>query len=365
MSNKIKKHEKEGKRESSIELLRIIMVTGVILLHYNTMGGGYDAVRKGSINQYYLFGVESFFVCAVDVFIMISGYFLCTNKKRNFIKVVELLLQVIVINFMSYAIRCFTGELSLSFRGIIGCFIPVNYYVILYSTLYLLSPYINLLMENLNKNNKQKFLITIFLFFSVYTSLVAYVEKIIGLQLNGLSTVGLYGSSRGYTIVNFVLIYIIGAYARSNIKKVRISKILVILCSLIVGLYIFTIIEYKTASTYGTVWNYDNPMVIMISLCALLFFTQIKMNCKIINELSRAVFTCFLFHGVLLKYFRIEDIVNMKLSYLILHQIAIVIIIYIISYLIYKIYHWISKPVIEKLRPLCSIIDELLLINLD
>ena len=68
----------------------------------------------------------------------------------------------------------------------------------------------NLLIKKVDKSTFYKLVMTRFLLFSVYTILVDYAEKISGLELNGLSTVGLYGSSRGYTIVNFILLYIIG-----------------------------------------------------------------------------------------------------------------------------------------------------------
>ena len=49
--------KEKTKRNSSIELLRIISMIGVVILHYNnaSMGGALGMVLDGSSNQYYLY----------------------------------------------------------------------------------------------------------------------------------------------------------------------------------------------------------------------------------------------------------------------------------------------------------------------
>ena len=51
-----------------------------------------------------------------------------------------------------------------------------------------------------------------FLVFSVYPIIVEVFEEAIGETLNGMSSIGLSGSDAGYMIVNFILMYIIGAF---------------------------------------------------------------------------------------------------------------------------------------------------------
>lgn len=72
-------------RNSSIELLRIIAIMGVVGLHYNnaTIGGGFRYVREYSVNQLYLYFTDNIFVSAVNVFIIISSFFYAVHKKDS------------------------------------------------------------------------------------------------------------------------------------------------------------------------------------------------------------------------------------------------------------------------------------------
>ena len=72
-------------RESNIELLRVLAMLGVILHHYNnpSIGGGLSFVKNGSLNYWILNIVESIFICAVNLFMVISAYFMASSNKRD------------------------------------------------------------------------------------------------------------------------------------------------------------------------------------------------------------------------------------------------------------------------------------------
>ena len=130
-------------RNTSIELLRIISSIGVIILHYNNkdIGGGFKYVVEGSINQYFLYLTQTLFIVSVDLFVMISAYFLSQTQKRKFVKVVELLLQVILFRLCFYLTDVVLGKVTFSVINLIGCFAPSNYFAILYCSLYIISSY--------------------------------------------------------------------------------------------------------------------------------------------------------------------------------------------------------------------------------
>ena len=148
-----------GDRNSSIELLRIIIMHGVIILHYNNgeIGGALLHANPGSINWFYLFFSENLFICAVDLFIMISAYYLTDSQNRKTIKVVELIIQVIVFREAFYVMSTLLNKEPLSLKEFLINLLPVNYFVILYGVLYIISPYINILLDHLSRDALKKF----------------------------------------------------------------------------------------------------------------------------------------------------------------------------------------------------------------
>ena len=131
-------------RSSNIELLRILSIIGVIILHYNnrTIGGGFE--YSEGINHVILSVLESVFISAVNIFVLISGYFMSKSQKRNIIKPLQLIVQVIIFSEAAYLIKCAAGSAVLSLKSLFSHLIPCNYFVILYVALYFISPFLNI-----------------------------------------------------------------------------------------------------------------------------------------------------------------------------------------------------------------------------
>lgn len=203
-------------RQSNIELLRILAMLGVIILHYNNVdaGGGFKYVAEGSLNYYILYTLGSATICAVDLFMLISGYFLSTSKRRVLWKPIELLSQVMLFNLVIYLVRSIIAGYKLSAKAVMSSMIPANYFVVLYAVVYIISPYINLLLETLTRKQLDVFVGILMILFAVCPTFVDVLSVITDREWQGLSTIGMYGRQRGYTIVNFALMYIIGAYLR-------------------------------------------------------------------------------------------------------------------------------------------------------
>ncbi len=95
----------QSKRQSNMELLRMLSILGVLFLHYNNnpaYGSTFDYLSNGSINLIILDLFESFSICAVNVFILISVFFLVKNNSRSLFKPVKLLFEVFFISVVNY-----------------------------------------------------------------------------------------------------------------------------------------------------------------------------------------------------------------------------------------------------------------------
>ena len=342
-------------RESNVELLRIIAIIGVIILHYNnpTIGGGLKYVENGTINFYILNIFETVFATGVNLFILISGYFLCISNKRILWKPVELIVQVILFSLGRYLVVSVLINKNFSVKSLFGSLVPDNYFVILYCVLFCISPYLNILFEKLSFDNIRKFMILIFLLFSVYPTLVDLFSEITGRQWNGLSSIGMYGSQYGYSIVNFILMYLIGAYLRKHDKFDKISnkKLLICFLAVVVVLTFWALLnDFTGYYNERSAWEYCNPLLIIETVIIFLLFRRIKIgSISFINNMSRGAFSVFLIHDLFIRHIGIEKFVQVNSILMIFHILCSAIILYVIGWLIYLIYDFVMKPFYKKL----------------
>ncbi len=332
-------------RNSNIELLRIISMLGVIVLHYNNEYGGMalNTVNKGSFNFYFLMFIESLFVCAVNVFVMISGYFLSTNNDRRVGKALDLLMQVSVYSILFYLVRVIGKKVVFTWVGFFIAALPVNWFVIIYVALYLISPLINYSITMLLK--KMNILLPIFLLvFSFYPTAIDVLSRVLDNPLLGLSTISINGSERGYSIVNFVVCYVIGAVIREKRIEKKYSPIILVTL-LIVSVIITT--GWALNDDY-TAWEYCNPFVLLNAALLLLIFLKFTVkNNKIINKLASSSFTIYIIHAYLISRFHAEKYVNTP--YLFIHLIAVVSIIVIVGFFVNLLYSLCFKPLRKRL----------------
>lgn len=87
----------------------------------------------------------------------------------------------------------------------------------------------------------------------------------------------------------------------------------------------------------------DNDEYILVSAMILLLFLQIDFKNKIINELAKGCFTCFLFHTPFVYHLNTEKAATSTIFYLIVHQFSVAIVLFMVSYIIYKIYAFCTK----------------------
>ncbi len=347
-------------RSSNIELLRILSIIGVIVLHYNnrSIGGGLD--YSDGINNVILSVLESAFISAVNIFVLISGYFMSKSQKRNIIKPFQLIIQVIIFSETIYLIKCVTGSMPFSIKSLFSHLIPCNYFVILYVALYFISPFLNIIMDKLNKKQSGVFILMLTLVFSLWNTCVDFLQLITDREWQGLSTIGMKGSQSGYTIVNFVLMYLIGSYIRkcyTEKNSIGTVKLTVTLAGIIA---VLTVWQYLDS---GSALAYFNPLVILEAVIMFLLFLKIRLQSRIVNTLSKATFSVFLLHTYMLPYIKIEHFVKGNPFLMIVHIVLSCILIYIVCWGVFMIYDkvmgWIYNFITDKIPVLKKDLFEL------
>ena len=88
----------EKSRNSNIELLRLLLMAFVVLLHFNNgeMGGAFSLVQGNTIDSYMLHFFEALCACAVNCFMIVSGYFLLGNTNIKMSKVLFTSLSAVI-----------------------------------------------------------------------------------------------------------------------------------------------------------------------------------------------------------------------------------------------------------------------------
>lgn len=289
---------------------------------------------------------------------IISGYFSCRSTRTTLQKPVKLLVQVmsfsLVWNLLANGIK---GTWTI--KGVIGSLIPANYFVILYIATYLLSPYLNLLYERMNKN----FLILLLLLFSFWPTLVEVFAQLTGREWNGLSTIGMYGSQWGYQIVNFIMMYFIGMFIRKYSEKLRGVKtyylVLLFVC-VTAAITIWASISEYCGYSRNMAWIYCNSLVIVEAVLVFLLFSRLSIgSIKQINKLASACFTVFLAHGYFITHIKIEWAVRQNSLIMLGHIVACIILIYLICFIVDVAYRFIYKAFFKRLEQKEIVITQL------
>ena len=337
-------------RNSAIEILRILSILGVVILHYNNInfGQGFTYVNVNSVNSIVMHFLECISIISVNIFILISGYFLINSGKRSFVKPIRLIVQSLLFVTAFYVITIIEDKSVFSFSSLIR-FIPSTlWYLSVYIALYLISPFVNKMINSITQDNRRFLLLLLTFLFSVESTFVDLLTSASGKSYDYLSFISSSGSNGGYSIVNFILLYIIGALIRMNEESLsKISIIRLLLYYLITLLTNFTL--YLLISDCAL--NYSNTLVIAQSVLIFMITLRIRMkDNRIVNQLSKATFTAYIIHIYLLKYFDIPAYVNRHLFIYLSHSFVTALIIYAVSWILYMIYSCIEAPVLKLLN---------------
>lgn len=343
-------------RQSGIELLRIIAAMGVIVLHYNYngYGGALEYAGLSSNNTVLIYTLETIFVSSVNVFVLINGYFDVKSNKRDLLKPLKLIIEVIIFNVLYYlASVVLGGDSQLTLSHLVRALLPTNWFVIIYCGLYLVSPFINVVLSNLTQKEHRILICIIFALFSVYPMTIDILEGILGQKIYGLYTISLDGSSSGYSIVNFILLYIIGAYLRiycnsqrenqeSGLRKIIIWAILVLINT--VWGFAFAKLGYSN----GNSWEYCNPLLILQAVLVFEIFRNIKMKSIVINNIAKASFCVYIIHGYFIGRVGIEKVISFNNPLLtICHIFVVALLIYLAGIVINFIYNFVMNPLFQ------------------
>lgn len=248
-------------REISIELLRILAMLMVLGLHANfiALGGptaGDILTRDGICRTFFTF----FCLEAVNVFVMISGWFGINASIRGFCNFLWRVIYIVGLLWI-VGVLFFNEPITIrSILSIVGLYSGGGWFVASYIGLYILSPVLNAYIEKSSPRNIALMLAAFFTF-----------EILWGDTLSVMFIAG------GYSTFSFIGIYILAGLLRKVKLKInrRSFYLFLYLVCVIINTLLYIISVHKGASSITrVVYNYINPLVIAASASLLLLFSN-------------------------------------------------------------------------------------------
>lgn len=281
----------KAERNSNIELLRIVLMIMVVTLHFNNekMGGAFNFAQDNTANTFILYFLESLSICAVNCFMIISGYFLAFNKEVRLGKIVDILLIVIFYRVADYALCIMLGMKAFSVKHFFASLLPINYFAIYYIVTYIFSPFLAKLFDSLSETAQKSFVGVSALIFVLLPTVLDLVMDLFDLQLEGLSTVSIKGNLAGYSVVQFLFDVIVGMYLRRAKVNPKSWKLLLGYCG-------SAVIMMAGVSRFPSLYNYCSVFTVVSAVCLFLLFNKLEFQNKAVNFVSKSVFAIFCMH---------------------------------------------------------------------
>lgn len=269
-------------RCSNIELLRIISMMLIVATHlcnhYMDMDGSLWPFPPGFI---FLQSVKSVTYIAVNMYVLISAYFLCISRFKSK-RIIMIWLEVLFYSLLIGIPHIVNG--GVGFTKIVTVFFPVlmseYWFATVFIGLLVLSPFINITIRSMSQK-------ALLLNCCVLLFLTSVVPTVIG----PFSSWVAYGGSCG--LLWFITLYYCGSYIRLFVSKELIilykSKILVYgLVFMMFAAIARFVIAFTTAHLLGHAvgagFFYGNNVIFNVvgTLLIFMYFTIIKIENNIL-----------------------------------------------------------------------------------
>lgn len=192
------------KRNPNLDLLRIVSMLLIIWLHSIDHSGVLETADAtgGMIGVYVRFTYMLVQVC-VNCYVLISGYFL-VNSTFRLQKLVTLWMEVVFYSVVIKLVFMLTGYTPFSILSLVSCLIPVftgrYWFITIYFGLYMVSPFLNIAIHAMNREQHLKLNVLLFVLFS---GMVSIYPSFAGMN-----------SGAGWGLAWFVVLYFLAAWFR-------------------------------------------------------------------------------------------------------------------------------------------------------
>lgn len=280
------------KRDSNFELLRIVTMLMIISWHYIVHNTFLNSLEPKSLIYIIMTIVKFGCAIAVNCYVLISGYYLC-NSEFKLNKIIKLWIIIFIYSFGIQLVFYITGK-DKSISELVYSMFPIitsrYWFTTVYFAMYLLVPFLNILIKSINKRKLRLLIVILILLASIIRTV--YPKNI------------QFASS----LLLFILLYFIAAYSRLYYQE-RINRRVYLYFYYIIPILLLLIqfglikyqIHYPILTQYLNNLIYYNTLPILIeSICLFLYFKNMKIKNEKINKgicyIASLIFPTYLIH---------------------------------------------------------------------
>lgn len=285
-------------RNSAFEILRIVAIIFIIAHHFVNHGylnfWEHERTTLLILNENWADFLEQLGKVGVNLFILISSFFLIDNNKFKTKKVIALLIEMFIFSVAIGTTFFFIKKKAFEVPTLKTIIFPFGkdiwWFMTCYLLLYLFSPLLNL---GIRAMNKKMHLIMVIVFLTIWSVLPTLLDL-------------------DYGFINlgwFVVMYLVGSYIKLHDVNLKLKPIFGILISIAIFLTAFAlkrVIYYfvhgddyfvnRLIDIFGLI-NMNNLFQVAATLILFLSFKNIKMgSIKFVNIIASTCLASYLLH---------------------------------------------------------------------
>ncbi|MGN0247654.1 MAG: acyltransferase family protein [Lachnospiraceae bacterium] len=281
----------ENKKNTSFELMRIVSMIMICAYHWQLHGYN-DGIVSSEFctNQIFSFVFGSWGVLGVNLFFLLSFYFLTQKNEINYDRIIQLMIKTSFYGTATLIAGIFMGAVSFNIiellKSVMGVLAYQYWFITVYIIVVLLSPLLNDILKK--RSNEECYFLLLFGIYITY-----FLGWTVGSELIGRLSCG---------ITIYILIYTLENKVKFNIfEKYRWFAII-----LLIGGIFFEIILSYLGNNYnpiffkiiGKLQTTNSPYMLLLSIFVFYIFKNLKIGSnKFIVFMGKYSAGAYLLHG--------------------------------------------------------------------
>ena len=285
----------------SLDLLKVLCMFMIVLGHGFLYGGTAAGIHPEGLQGPLASLVATLGVGSVNIFILISGFFLSSQDFR-LSRIIKLWLQVEFYSLLIMVLNMTVMGNDVSMKDMLIMIFPVSYnhfwFISAYFGLSLLSPLLNWCIVAMNKRQHFTAVFILVFCFSLWSEIIPRSDP--------------FGAGWGYCLTWFIVLYMTASYLRRYINRemIRTRKAFLYYLLLVVLIFFGNMLMNSLSHRFTFLQDYDMGSyfsryncILVYAASVALFLAFLGMNIqssfgkKVIGFVSKLTLGVYLIHG--------------------------------------------------------------------